>query len=172
MSTSFESSASHSCPRGSYELFRDLICPAPFLHAPESNSDTVSAPLDQVLQFNRDAIGRPNRLLLCSCAKSGHRVMVHASIVSRILIWYQQAAGWTGSSGSAPPDTSDSSPLSHNTPPSPSSPSEVTANPDTAKSTMLVQSTGFAVAQVPVSVGTFKVEDQTEFAGGDQSSTS
>ena len=42
---------SHSCPRESYEIFRDLICPSPFLHAPESNSSTVVAPLDEVLQF-------------------------------------------------------------------------------------------------------------------------
>lgn len=49
---------SHSCARDSYEIFRDLICPGPSLHAPESNSSTVSAQLDQVLQFNRKAIER------------------------------------------------------------------------------------------------------------------
>lgn len=49
---------SHSCARDSYEIFRDLICPSANLHAPESNSITVSAQLDQVLQFNRTAIER------------------------------------------------------------------------------------------------------------------
>lgn len=47
---------SHSCPRDSYEIFRDLVRPSPSLHAPESGSDPVSAQLDQVLCFTRDAI--------------------------------------------------------------------------------------------------------------------
>ncbi|TVY56143.1 Aflatoxin biosynthesis regulatory protein, partial [Lachnellula cervina] len=153
-SRSFDTPDTHSCPRGSYELFRDLICPEPFLHAPEASSDTVSAQLDQVLLFNRDAIDRLSRLLDCPCAKSGHRVMVHASIISRILIWYQQAAGSTGSNAIAASSPSGSA--------SPSSfpPSEATTDADTASLPMLVQSTGFAVAQVPVSMGTFSIEDQ------------
>ena len=160
LSTSFDSADSHSCPRGSYELFRDLICPAPFLHAPESNSETVSAQLDQVLYFNRDAIDRLSRLLKCSCAKSGHRVMVHASIVSRILIWYQQAAGWTGSSQQTPSSTFASSSSSRSASPSLSPLSGATADTGTAGATMLFPPTGFAVAQVPLSMGAFKIEDQ------------
>lgn len=87
------SNISHSFPRGSYEIFRDLVCPGPFLHAPESNSETVFAKVDQILQFSRDAMERLKRLLKCSYTNSGHRVTVHASIISRILIWYEQAAG-------------------------------------------------------------------------------
>ncbi|RDW65625.1 hypothetical protein BP5796_10317 [Coleophoma crateriformis] len=160
-STSIDSAESHSCPRGSYELFRDLICPSPFLHAPEANSDTVSAQFDEVLHFNRDAICRLSRLLKCPCARSGHRAMVHASIVSRILIWYQQAAGWTGSgswetressfAASSLPDSESSS-----SPPDPGT----TANTEPSSPLTLTQCTGFAVAQVPVSMGTFSIEDQ------------
>jgi hypothetical protein len=163
LSASFDSPESHSCPRGSYELFRDLICPSPFLHAPEANVDTVSARLDEVLHFNSDAINRLRLLLKCPCAKSGHRIMVHASIISRILIWYQQAAGCTGSSSldSRPSAVAASSPsgsASSSSPP----PSWVTADHknDTASPPTLVQSTGFAVAQVPVSMGTFNIEDE------------
>jgi hypothetical protein len=145
-SASFDSPEFHSCPRGSYELFRDLICPAPFLHAPKSSLDMVSAQLDQVLHFNRDAIDRLNRLLKCSCAKSGHRIMVHASIISRILIWYQQAAGLNGV------------PLSTSSPSSPSS--SVTPETGTSRPAILAQSTGFAVDQSPISVGTFNIDDQ------------
>ncbi len=161
LSATFDSPDSHSCPRGSYELFRDLICLGPFLHAPEANSDTVSAQLDQVLHFNRDAIDRLSRLLKCPCAKSGHRVMVHASIISRILIWYQQAAGWSGSNSEGLPlyALAASSP-SGSASSSSSPPSGATADTDTANSPMLVQSTGFAVAQVPVSMGTFNIEDR------------
>ena len=159
LGASLDGPGSHSCPRGSYELFRDLICPAPFLHAPESDSDTVSANMDQVLHFNSNAINRLIRLLSCSCAKSGHRVMVHASIVSRILIWYQQAAGWTGSSWGPPSYTTDPSPPLCSTSPSSSPPSGARADSDLVSSAKLVQSTGFCVAKVPVSMGTFNIED-------------
>lgn len=138
----YDAAASHSCPRESYEIFRDLICPGPSLHAPQSSTATVTARFDEVLTFNRAAINRLTRLLDCPCAKSGHRAMVHASIVSRILIWYQQAAGW--------PTASPSS--------SPESPPGIEGSTSSAPS---VQVTGFAVDPVPVTVGTFGVEDET-----------
>lgn len=145
-SASFDSPEFHSCPRGSYELFRDMICPAPFLHAPKASSDMVSAQLDQVLHFNRDAIDRLNRLLKCSCAKSGHRIMVNASIISRILIWYQQAAGLnvTPSHASSVPSSSQ----------------EERPGISTSKLAGLSQATGFAVDPSPILVGTFSIEDQ------------
>ena len=144
---------SHSCARESYEIFRDLICPSPSLHAPESNSVTVSAELDQVLHFNRHAVDRLKQLLKCHCAKSGHRAMVHASIVSRILIWYQQAAGWTCS------NRRESSPSS---PPPPSDGAEASASAIGVPS--LTQTTGFTVANVPVSIGTFSIGDNIVLA--------
>ena len=160
MRTSSESNEPHSCPRGSYEIFRDLICPSPSLHAPEANSDTVSAQFDQVLHFNRNAIERLSQLLKCPCAKSGHRAMVHASIVSRILIWYQQAAEWTDSSSwGARPTALTASPTSCSvsslSPPS----SGAAAGTGRTSPLTLTQSTGFAVADVPVSMGTFNIED-------------
>lgn len=159
-STSSNSHKSHSCPRESYEILADLICPGPSLHAPAANADTVSAQLDHVLHFNRNAIDRLSRLLKCPCAVSGHRVMVHASIISRILIWYQQAAGWTGDSswGSWTSASTDPSTCRNI---SPSSPLPAMAAGSGATSLLtLTESTGFAVAQVPVSVGSFSVEDQ------------
>jgi hypothetical protein len=156
--TSSNSHESHSCPRESYEIFRDLICPSPFLHAPESNSVTVSAQLDQVLHFNRNAIDRLGRLLKCPCAKSGHRAMVHASIVSRLLIWYQQAAGWTGSSswGARPSTIAEPSCRVSSS----ASPMQQDTGTSTTISPSLVQATGFAVEHVPVSMGSFSIEDQ------------
>jgi hypothetical protein len=158
LSASFDSPESHSCPRGSYELFRDLICPSPFLHAPGASSDTVSARLDEVLYFNSNAIDRLRRLLSCPCAKSGHKVMVHASIISRILIWYQQAAG----SGSCESRLSALAASSQSSSASSSSPSrsEATDDVDTSRAPTMVQSTGFTVAKVPISMGTFNIEDE------------
>lgn len=154
-----KSSESHSCPRESYEIFRDLICPSPFLHAPEPNSVTVSAQLDQVLQFNKDAIERLTRVLRCPCAKTGHRAMVHASIVSRILIWYQQAAGWTGSSSWGPAPAS-SAETSNSPPPSRQPSSAMVTGADTTTEPSLVQATGFDVQHVPISMGAFSIENQ------------
>lgn len=150
-STARSSDESHSCARESYEIFRDLICPAPSLHAPESNSVTVSAQLDQVLQFNRDAMDRLTRVLKCHCATSGHRAMVHASIVSRILIWYQQAAG--SSSGSTISSLLSSCSL-------PLPPSMAATDEGTTSIPSLAQVTGFSVEHVPVSVGTFSIGDE------------
>jgi aflatoxin regulatory protein/Zn(2)-Cys(6) binuclear cluster domain-containing protein len=153
--------APHSCPRESYEIFRDLICPSPYLHAPEAYEDTVSAQLDQVLHFTSNAIDRLTQLLNCSCAKSGHRAMVHASIVSRILIWYQQAAGWTysGSRGLRSTALAFPPPSSGEASSSPWSPGAATGENRTVSLT-LAQSTGFVVTPVPLSVGSFSVEDQ------------
>jgi len=162
---------SHSCPRESYEIFRDLICPSPTLHAPESNS-TVSARLDEVLLFNRTAISRLTRLLKCPCAKSGHRAVVHASILSRILIWYQQAAGWPSSdtSGSASMQAAPAvSPAPYHAPLPVETDDTVDvsadSSPPAAETTAsLVHNTGFAVELLPLSIGNFTIEDQDVLA--------
>jgi hypothetical protein len=152
---------SHSCPRESYEIFRDLICLSPDLHAPEADSDPVSAQLDQVLRCTRNAIDRLARLLRCPCARSGHRIMVHASIISRMLLWYQQAAGWTCSNTwpSRTPASIDSS-SANRVSSSSASPHEAVVDTEITSTPTLAQSTGFVVEHVPVSVGTFSIEDQ------------
>lgn len=87
--------------------------------------------------------------------------MVHASIISRILIWYQQAAGWTGSSASETrPSADDGSPPAGSVASSSQPSSGPTSEIDAGTPPTLVQSTGFAVAQVPVSMGSFNVEDE------------
>ncbi|OTB11692.1 hypothetical protein K445DRAFT_211260 [Daldinia sp. EC12] len=156
-----DSRGPHSCARESYEIFADLICPAPDLHAPNTNSDTVTARLDQVLHFNRKAIERLSGLLECSCAKSGHRVMVHASIISRILIWYQQAAGWPCNTS---PETPPAGALNTTGDTSPSAPSsseqDEAAGTRSSNLRILPRTTGFVVTDVPATLGTFSIEDQ------------
>jgi hypothetical protein len=160
------SGESHSCAREPYEILRDLVCPSPDLHAPESNSLTITAQLDQVLHTNRNATERLSRLLGCPCAKSGHRAMMHASIVSRIILWYQQAAMGSGGGSEATigTDGEDSPPIS-----SPNSSDEAASMPlastdinDHIKSKIpkLSQSTGFVVTRVGLSMGTFGIDDE------------
>ena len=121
------------------------------------NSSTVVAPLDEVLQFTKTAIDRLSRVLNCDCAKSGHRAMVHASIVSRILIWYQQAAGWTSSSAWGPraaeSTSSESESFAETASKSPP------AQCDT-ESSSLTRATGFTVDHVPLSLGVFMIDDE------------
>jgi hypothetical protein len=154
----------HSCPRESYEILRDLICLSPDLHAPEADSGPVSAQLDQVLRCTRNAIDRLTRLLGCPCARSGHRVMVHASIISRILLWYQQAVGWTCiDTRSLQPFELVNSSSSSSESPSSLAPYQTLVGSDTASTPStptLAESTGFIVENVPVSMGSFSIEDQ------------
>lgn len=49
-------------------------------------------PLDHVLHLNRVACERLTRLLGCSCARLPHLILLYASIISRMLSWYHQAA--------------------------------------------------------------------------------
>jgi hypothetical protein len=150
----------HSCPRESYEIFRDLICPSPYLHAPEADSDPVSAQLDQVLGFTRNAIDRLTQLLRCPCARSGHRVMVHASIISRILLWYQQAADWACNRAWQPKKLAlVDSPMPSSVYRSPPRQDDAAVVPDSKNNPTLAQCTGFVVEHVPVTVGTFSIED-------------
>lgn len=135
---------SHICSRESYQILADLICPAPHLHPPESNNGIVTAYLDQVLHCNRKAIDRLTPLLRCSCSRSVHRVMMHASILSRILMWYQQAA--------EPIPELDPSSTSNSTP------GTLTASSsDTSED--LTKATGFAVIDTPATLGTFSIDD-------------
>ena len=152
----------HSCARESYEILAGLVCPAPNLHAPFTNSEIATAQLDQVLHFNRKAMARLTDLLGCPCARSGHRVMVHAAIISRMLIWYQQAAGYpshhvssehhpagaTVTDGDFEPSTSLSPML------------EPAQDPGTRSLQRLPEVTGFVVTDVPAALGTFGIEDQ------------
>ncbi|KAI4159115.1 MAG: hypothetical protein L6R39_000414 [Caloplaca ligustica] len=63
--------------------------------APASTANRV--PLDHVLRLNRDASEQLSRLLTCSCAGFPQLAMLYASIISQILVGYQQAAGCTQS---------------------------------------------------------------------------
>ncbi|KAK2616448.1 hypothetical protein QQS21_000690 [Conoideocrella luteorostrata] len=78
------------CTLESKDLMRRLCYASPSDSAPNGfTSHTLN--LDFVLARNRDVAGRLELLLKCPCARSPHTAMLYASIVSRILLWYQQA---------------------------------------------------------------------------------
>lgn len=70
------------------------------------------APLDHVLRINRAACESLIRLLECPCAISPHLALLYASILSRVLIWYQDAIGCATSTPIIPLSTGKSPPTS------------------------------------------------------------
>ena len=97
----------HDCSREAHAILESLSFPRPdkahliSQPSPGSASTTASTadrvPLDHILCLNREASERLGPLLTCACAESPYLALLYASIISRILIWYQQAAGCTPS---------------------------------------------------------------------------
>jgi hypothetical protein len=138
----------HDCTRESKDIMRQLYCANP------SNpiSDGVSAStldLGSVLTRNRDVVGRLAILLKCPCARSPHMAMLYASVISRVLLWYQQATSSAGPSSSLFPSalaTPDPVPsLSNSTTPT-------TGGDDNS---------GISVVPTPIMIGTFQSDDQS-----------
>lgn len=136
-----------------------------------ATESTNRVPLDYVLRLNRIASERLCRLLTCSCARPPHLALLYASIISRILIWYEQAACCTQSASESAVDIAW-----HHVYPAGSTPSvdsgsgggspawsttaTSTFNTDSASgTTTLSQSTGLAIVPTEMTVGTFNVDD-------------
>jgi len=149
-----DSSDTHNCHKLAYSTL-DSLCIREQNATPSSSSDGLpTQTLDNVLCRNKEATSNLIQLLKCPCSRDPHLAMLYASITSKILIWYQLAAGCKKSSswGSAPPSSTTSS-----TPSSMSSGSRSVHQ----KTPTLAQSTGFAVAPMQITVGAFSVEDET-----------
>lgn len=61
--------------------------------APATINTSHRLPLDHILRLNRESSERLSTLLVCSCARTSHLALLYASIISRILDLYRQAAG-------------------------------------------------------------------------------
>lgn len=113
-------------------------------------------PLDHVLDLNRKASDRLGKLLACSCARLPHHRLLYASLISRILDRYQQAAGCTTSnvpwSSSSHPSTSTM------TVGEPSSSSHLVSSV-TGSEGGSSSGPGPAVAPVKMAIGSFDVDD-------------
>ncbi|KIN06883.1 hypothetical protein OIDMADRAFT_46807 [Oidiodendron maius Zn] len=136
-----------------------------------ATESTNRVPLDHVLRLNRIASERLCCLLTCSCAKAPHLALLYASIISRVLIWYERAACCTQSASESAVDIAwhhvypagstpsvDSGPGSGS--PAWSTTATSTFNTDgTSSTTMLRQYTGPAIIPTKMTVGTFNVDD-------------
>ena len=171
----------HDCSREAYDILGSLsfhslnnahsIFESPPGSTPTTASTANRVPLDHVLRLNREASEQLGRLLTCSCAGSPHLALLYASIISQVLIWYQQAAGCTQSASWSPSAIRLDTASHHVSPPSSgtgsgggsstwSSTAASTFSAGSANSTpTLTQSTGLAVVPAKMAIGTFNVDD-------------
>ncbi|KAF2256108.1 hypothetical protein BU26DRAFT_14427 [Trematosphaeria pertusa] len=160
----------HDCPREAYEILGSLSFFNLTKNRPVSTANRV--PLDHVLRLSREASERLSRLLTCSCASFPNLALLYASIISRVLVWYQQAAvcmqGAAVIPDTAPAHvyTTQSSPISgaaSGGPPSTCSSTAAstfsTAVTGKLISASLAQSPGLSVSPSRIAVGTFDVDD-------------
>lgn len=145
---------SHNCHQLAYSTLESLTSRQEGLGL--SKSEPLVQTMDKVLNRNKQAVNNMHQLLKCSCSKSPHMVMLYASITSKILMWYQLAAGCTKPTTSWDYFSSNSHqptpPLSNTSSPSmafmqPSSPSVPTSQ--------------FVVTPMRFSVGAFSVDDES-----------
>lgn len=180
----------NDCPQEAYEILGSLsflsltkasCVPNEGTGSEGGSGSQMSAdvPLDYVLRLNREAserLGRLLRLLNCSCARSPHLALLYASIISRVLTRYQDAANCMDSASCSPIATALDT-VSHHPPTSgPSSysskssgsrggpcvwssaaPSSYTSS--ASGTSPLSQSAGLAVAPTKMAIGTFNVDD-------------
>lgn len=167
----------HDCSREAYDLLGNLsflslhkAYSATTTTTPSPNGFVSRVPLDFILHINREASERLNRLLNCSCASHPHLSFLHASIISRILLWYSREAGcaqlsaaWSPASDTAlrpgvvsPPPSSIFRPLCG----SPSSRLSVATSASSSSMPPGTRATTPDLAPTQMTMGCFSIDDQ------------
>lgn len=167
----------HDCAPEAYEILKmlsSLDC-----HLQNDGGDGGGGPsplcgLDHMLRLNRKATEQLERLLACPCARSPHLSLLYVSVISRILSWYQQAAGGAGDaqpSWSPVKEEGDASssalPRGHHAAPTTTTPSSSSVLSSPAEVSSSASAGGalrpgpmaVVAAPVKVAVGTFDVDD-------------
>lgn len=177
-------SKDHDCFREAYDILGSLpfhsfdnahsISQSPPGSASTTTSTADRVPLDHALHLHREASERLSRLLTCICARSPHLTMLYASIISRVLNWYQQAAGCTQSASWSSASMTLNATSHHpsvigSTLNSGSGIDESSTWPSTAAATFgtdgtegaltLTRTTELTVAPAKMAIGTFNVDD-------------
>lgn len=113
LSVSVEMPTSHCCSALAHSTLESLRIIGPDSTQPWPNVESKS--LDSVLSTTKLAVQSVLQLLSCPCSSDPHLSMLYSSITSKILNWYQIAAGVRPAAaplGNAPSMSSDSSPTS------------------------------------------------------------
>ncbi|OQE44525.1 hypothetical protein PENCOP_c002G03603 [Penicillium coprophilum] len=157
-SISPEIANSHDCQQKSHGILESISAhnihkseseeglPPPTALAPRTETTVNGVPLDIVLQLNREATERLIQLVSCPCVRIPSVALLYASIISRVLAWYEQAAACTQINSLPLP----SRVAGHNL--TPSNSSRGTSSPP-------MQPPEVSVAPSQMMVGTFNVDD-------------
>jgi hypothetical protein len=105
--------------------------------------------LDSVLSVTKTAVANVLQLLSCSCASDPHLAMLYSSITSKILTWYQIAAGIQPSTPSNAPAT-----------PALSSPTSNFSSPLSTPSSQA----SFKISLQPLKIGLFEFDEADQAA--------
>ncbi|KAI9654280.1 MAG: hypothetical protein M1831_005445 [Alyxoria varia] len=169
-----ESNKKHNCFRVAHDILGDLSCldlEQNFATPTATSSTTTTTsmvPLDHILRLNRISSERLTQLLTCPCARSPSLKMIHASIISRILAWYQQAAGYdqriAWDSSAVASDMGSCRMSSSESGSGPLTPWSSTASSMGSISRTSTPShseaSGFTVAPTQMAIGSFNIDDQ------------
>lgn len=87
----------HDCSREVVEILNavsliDTSRTRPKSQSPITSNGTHQIPLDYMLRLNRESIEGLGHLLKCPCYKAPHLMLLCASTISRIMLWYQDAS--------------------------------------------------------------------------------
>lgn len=169
------SSKDHNCCREAHDILGGLSLLNPDIASSTSRSaaDSTSAisgttnclPLDHILRLNRESSEQLGYLLACSCARYPHLALLYASIISRIMIWYEQAATCSQRASWSPEVAAADTVLCHLSPSgymtgSLSSWSSSTVNTGSAGTPTLTGATAIAVTPTHMTMGSFDIDDK------------
>ncbi|PSN67183.1 hypothetical protein BS50DRAFT_573924 [Corynespora cassiicola Philippines] len=125
---------SHCCYTLAYSTLESLSLNPPITQGPGANIELKS--LDSVLSITKTAVQNVLKLLSCPCSSDPHLAMLYSSIASKVLTWYQIAAGVNPAS----PPTPTTAALSTGVPsPSSSAYSSPLSTPSSTTSTFNIQ---------------------------------
>ncbi|KAF2017803.1 hypothetical protein BU24DRAFT_420859 [Aaosphaeria arxii CBS 175.79] len=142
--TSVAMPASHCCYSTAYSTLETLTIRT------SDNGATIEKTLDSVLSITKVAVQQVMQLLSCPCSSDPHLAMLYSSIASKILTWYQIAAGLKPAT-TGPPSLPSTSPTC-------SSSSDVSDAFLSPISPASMNSSAFAIAPLPLKCGLFEFD--------------
>ena len=140
--------SSHCCYTLAYSTLESLR-----IINPENSAGVELKSLDSVLSITKTAVSNVRELLSCGCSSDPHLAMLYSSITSKILTWYQIAAGVKPTSPPATPSLSSGA----------SSPSSSTffSSPMTTPSP---ENTTFDIEVKPIKIGGYQFDEAEQEA--------